>query len=137
MGAHKQNCQCVFHAGRRNHKKGCQCPAHSNGGTPFLRGRIPTNKKNLQDWLVENGHRGNAQTIKRRLIEVGLKEDICETCGLGPEWQGKKLVLQLDHVNGIATDWRIENLKVICPNCHTQTNTFAGANAKKTQSGIV
>ena len=65
-----------------------------------------------------------SQDLKRRLLKAGLKEDKCEICGQLPEWNGKPLVLQLDHINGDHYDNRIENLRIVCPNCHTQTDTF-------------
>lgn len=65
-----------------------------------------------------------SQDLKRRLLKAGLKEDKCEICGQLPEWNGQPLVLQLDHINGDHYDNRIENLRIVCPNCHTQTDTF-------------
>lgn len=50
----------------------------------------------------------------------------CSICGNTGEWNSKKLVLQLDHINGIHNDNRIENLRLLCPNCHSQTDTFCG-----------
>jgi transposase-like protein len=50
----------------------------------------------------------------------------CSGCGIGPEWNGKKLTLQLEHINGVYNDNRIENLTFLCPNCHSQTPTFSG-----------
>lgn len=47
---------------------------------------------------------------------------------MGPEWQGKELVLVLDHINGIHSDNRLNNLRLLCPNCNSQTSTFAGRN---------
>jgi len=64
--------------------------------------------------------------LKPRLIKNGYKKDVCEICGIGPEWNGKKLILELDHVNGNSSDHRLENLRILCPNCHTQTSTFKG-----------
>ncbi len=64
--------------------------------------------------------------LKRRLIEESLLEEKCYECGISPEWNGKRLSLQLDHINGIANDNRLENLRILCPNCHSQTPTFAG-----------
>lgn len=68
--------------------------------------------------------------LKDKLIGFGIKNYECENCGNKGEWQGKKLILQLDHINGIRTDNRIENLRILCPNCHTQTTTYCGKNNK-------
>jgi Zn finger protein HypA/HybF involved in hydrogenase expression len=54
----------------------------------------------------------------------------CSECGQGRKWHGKPLVLQIDHVNGDSTDNRFENLRYLCPNCHSQTSTFAGRKNK-------
>lgn len=62
----------------------------------------------------------------------------CDCCGIS-EWQGKKLALQLDHINGDNHDNRLENLHWLCPNCHSQTDTFCGKHVKKnhaTSEGI-
>ena len=69
----------------------------------------------------------NASTLKRRLIDAGLLRNECSSCGLS-EWQGKKLCVQIDHINGINTDNRLENLRMLCPNCHSQTDTFGARN---------
>lgn len=69
-------------------------------------------------------------TFKRRLIAAGLLRETCATCGLGPSWNGASLTLQLDHVNGDRADNRLENLRLLCPNCHSQTDTFAGRSGR-------
>ena len=84
----------------------------------------------LKEILVENRNY-NSNTLKKRLIESGLKEDKCELCGCSNEWNGKPLTLQLDHINGNHSDNRLENLRVICPNCHSQTETFGNKRTKK------
>lgn len=56
---------------------------------------------------------------------------ICQECGIGPEWKSKKLTLVLDHINGVNNDNRFENLRFLCPNCHSQTETFAGRNTHR------
>lgn len=66
-------------------------------------------------------------SIKHRLVTEGLLEEKCSECGL-TEWRGKKLCVQLDHINGINTDNRLENLRMLCPNCHSQTETFGTRN---------
>ena len=73
------------------------------------------NKKPVSDWLVVDSKAKTAR-LKMRLIEEGVLHEICCGCGCGPVWNGKKLVLQLDHKNGINTDCRLENLELLCPN---------------------
>lgn len=68
--------------------------------------------------------------LRERLIEEG-REYKCEKCGLKAEWEGKKLTLQVDHINGINNDNRKENLRFLCPNCHSQTETWGTNNIKK------
>jgi hypothetical protein len=68
--------------------------------------------------------------LKRRLIKEGLLENVCLECGLNNEWNGKPLVLVLDHINGENNDNRLENLRLLCPNCNSQTDTFAGRNQR-------
>lgn len=67
-------------------------------------------------------------TVKRYILRNNLLPYECVLCGMGPEWNGKPITLQLDHINGINNDHRLENLRILCPNCHSQTDTFAGKN---------
>jgi len=92
-----------------------------------------TSKIPLNAILVENSTYGDGQSLKRRLIRENLKQDICEVCGQLPWWNEKPLVLQLDHINGIHNDNRIENLRVICGHCHSQTDTFCSKTYSKQQ----
>lgn len=68
--------------------------------------------------------------IKRRLLAAGLLENRCQECGLN-EWLGEALVAQIDHINGIHDDYRLENLRMLCPNCHSQTETYGHRNRKR------
>lgn len=84
-------------------------------------------KYTLDEILVENSTYKNTSRLKSRLVREGRLEYKCEKCGIS-EWLGQPLSLQLDHQNGNNTDNRIENLRFLCPNCHSQTSTFAGRN---------
>lgn len=83
-----------------------------------------------EEVFVKNSKYANRNLIKKRLYKLGVLE-ICVECGVGPKWNGKKLTLQLEHINGIYNDNRLENLTILCPNCHSQTATYAGGSLKK------
>lgn len=72
----------------------------------------------------------NRQHIVKRLIAEGLRERKCETCGL-TEWMGQPISLQLHHVNGNGRDNSLGNLQLVCPNCHSQTDTWGGRNKNR------
>ena len=88
--------------------------------------KIPTEKI-----LVKDSDYTNTHLLKKRLIKEGLLEERCELCGMGNEWQGKFISLQLDHKDGDRCNNLIENLRILCPNCHSQTDSFAGKGKKK------
>lgn len=84
----------------------------------------------LEKVLVKNSVVTNTAQIKRYLLKYGFAKYEC-VCGNTGEWMGKKLALQLDHINGDRLDNRVENLRFLCPNCHSQTETFAGRSCRK------
>jgi DNA-binding transcriptional ArsR family regulator len=80
------------------------------------------------------GRARNRRHLAVRLVAAGLKDNRCECCGL-VEWRGAPLALALHHVNGDGTDNRLENLQLLCPNCHSQTPNFAGRNRGRAKLG--
>jgi len=84
-------------------------------------------KKKLSDILVENSNFSRTH-LKERLYEDGILERKCCLCGQDENWKGLKISLILDHKNGIHNDNRLENLRIVCPNCNAGLDTFAGKN---------
>jgi DNA-binding transcriptional ArsR family regulator len=80
----------------------------------------------IELYLVD-GRTVNRGHLKGRLLGAGLKEGRCELCGIN-EWRGEPLSLALHHINGDGQDNRLENLQLLCPNCHSQTPNFSGRN---------
>lgn len=94
-----------------------------------------TNKSNgkLEDYeiFIENSTYNNGYNLKKRLYNNGLKERKCELCGQDELWNGKKMSLILDHINGVHNDNRLENLRIVCPNCNATLDTHCGKNKKQ------
>ena len=95
---------------------------HFNTGAPQAKATYT-----LDEILVKDSTYANISRLKTRLINEKRLEYKCAICGINT-WRGQKLSLQLDHINGINNDHRIENLRFLCPNCHSQTETYAGKN---------
>jgi HNH endonuclease len=81
------------------------------------------------DELLSSDRRDRAH-VKRRLLHAGILKNKCSVCGLS-EWKGEYLSMHLDHVNGVRSDHRLENLRMLCPNCHSQTPTYGGKNLRR------
>lgn len=89
----------------------------------------------LEELLVV-GRRTSRTHLKWRLFQAGMKEDRCQQCGL-TEWRGRQLNMQLHHVNGDGLDNRIENLELLCANCHSQTDNWGGRNGHRRKLRLV
>ena len=93
-------------------------------GRPAARGRT------LDEMLIEHSPvRGSK--LKERLFRAGLLQRACEMCGQGEIWNGVRMALILDHINGVSDDNRIENLRVVCPNCNATLDTHCGRKLRK------
>ena len=119
------------------------------GYTTVSGGNTKTVKSRIEKYGIDTSHFSNNGAMIRTEENVFCKDSTaaqkvlrdwfkkgeyvpyqCDCCGIS-EWQGKKLVLQLDHINGDNHDNRLENLRWLCPNCHSQTDTFCGKQLKK------
>jgi hypothetical protein len=96
-------------------------PHHSQRSQLAARSR----RTPLSEILVEHStfSRGH---LKQRLYDEGVKARVCEQCGQGEEWRGRRMGLILDHINGVADDHRLENLQIVCPNCAATLETHCG-----------
>ena len=104
--------------------------SHITLGRDANRGRRFAPKKSDADFFCKNST-ANRHNVKQRIIRNSLIKYECSDCGLKELWNGKKIVLQLEHKNGINNDNRLENLTFLCPNCHSQTDTFSGKNKER------
>lgn len=100
----------------------------SKGKTAFDDDRIIGPNKDRV--FCQNSDAGPAY-IRKIIKKKNILQYRCVVCENMGDWQGKKLVLQLYHINGIRNDHRLENLRWMCPNCHAQTETYGGANQRK------
>lgn len=123
--AHKDGrCSCKGFDGKRGWRKGLTAKTDD-------RIHSKDNIKVLKEVMVKNSsyNRGH---LKKRMLDANYIKEKCTICGFEGDWNGKSIVFYLDHINGINNDHRRKNLRMLCPMCNTQQNTFAGRN--KTRS---
>lgn len=97
-------------------------------GQSWRRGKAVGPRRAINEYLVENSPTGSHK-LKTRLIKAGLLLPVCAVCGL-VEWRGLPAPLELDHIDGRHSNNRLDNLRLLCPNCHAQTPTYRGKNKK-------
>jgi hypothetical protein len=97
---------------------------HFDGGASVRR-QPPRTARPLSEVLVPHSPYSRGR-LKQRLFAEGLKERRCEMCGQGENWHGRLMSLVLDHINGVPDDNRLENLRIVCPNCAATLETHCG-----------
>jgi 5-methylcytosine-specific restriction endonuclease McrA len=75
------------------------------------------------------------RSIKLILFQEGILKNVCSECGIS-EWRNKPISIEIDHINGVKNDHRLENLRMLCPNCHSQTDTHGGKNARRLRKAL-
>ena len=110
----------------RAKKFGLYNPNQQHKGRTFVDGRKGSTPLNE---ILEGKHpKYRTARLKERMLQEGLLENKCDSCGLENSWNGKSIVMELDHINGVNNDHRKSNLRLLCPNCHSLTKTYKGAN---------
>ena len=98
-------------------------------GIPHYESRIPL------DDILSNKIPYRAFALRKRLFEDGLKEKKCECCGI-TDWNGKEICFELHHIDGDELNNNLDNLQILCPNCHSQTDNYRNRNSKKENSKL-
>jgi len=95
-------------------------------GQSWNKGKKVGPKRPVEEYL-SNQRPIQSYKLKNRLLAEGLKQHKCECCGIS-EWNGQPAPIELDHIDGNRYNNIIENLRILCPNCHAQTDTYRGKN---------
>ena len=112
------HCLSIDHFSGQGHSRGVPCKNRKSTAQILVR-------------LKPGSSRTKTVQLRRALDDLDVPHT-CNTCGTGDVWQGKRLVLEIDHINGDRLDNRKENLRYLCPSCHSQTKTFANRSPRTT-----
>lgn len=107
---------------------GCYLP--NKGGKGTKKGLNRQYGFPVQDVIEGKVPQLTSYKVKRKLIKAGILKNQCSECGI-TEWNGKKISLELDHIDGNSHNHQLSNLRIVCPNCHSQTETFRFKRGKK------
>ena len=102
-----------------------QIPTDHFDPNAHTRGFQAMNARPIEDYLDENSPVARDK-LKSRLYREGFKQPVCEICGQGELWRGEVMAMILDHVNGVPDDNRLQNLRIVCPNCAATLDTHCG-----------
>ncbi|MFJ4686089.1 HNH endonuclease signature motif containing protein [Streptomyces sp. NPDC088789] len=111
--------------------------SHFTGDRPALPGQVRRRAPSdgiLVENLSEHARRIPGNRLKKAMGKLGMEER-CALCGIGPVWLGDPLPLEVDHIDGQWRNNRIENLRLLCPNCHSTTASYRGRGKRPVQSG--
>jgi hypothetical protein len=106
-------------------------------GRAYARGSVSPRRLTPEQILRRGegaARRTKTALLRRALDELGVPR-ACAACGVGEVWQGRRLVLEVDHVNGDRADNRRENLRYLCPSCHSQTRSYASRSRRGRPAG--
>lgn len=106
--------------------------SHIKLGLSSNRNRV-FDRKYTKEYILNGGSVGAKciKELKKYLLEYGILKEVCSLCGQKNSWNNLPLVLQIDHIDGNRENNSIDNLRMLCPNCHSQTITFSGRKSKK------
>ena len=97
-----------------------------------------TMRRNKRTWTKEEifsrGSKYSRCNLRKAAKRFNVYTGVCEECGIGDTWMGRPLTIELDHINGINDDNRLENLRWLCPNCHSQTSTHKNSKNRNTST---
>lgn len=109
---------------------GVYAPNKGGKGTNKIK-KANVGKLDLYEILAGLHPQYQTYKLKHRLFKEGIKQNVCECCGVS-DWLGSPIACELDHINGDSSDHRLSNLRILCPNCHSQTDTFRARNINRT-----